>query len=768
MPNVPISAGRGAVFLSYASQDVEAAQCIGTALRAAGIEVWFDKNELEGGHAWDAKIRQQIAECALFVAIVSATTQRRPEGYFRIEWKLAAQRTHAMAEERLFLLPVVIDDTGEPEAMVPSEFRAVQWTRLPGGQTPAAFAGRVRKLLAVDGIERPSRQPWPKPKPKPPPPARVWLWAAAVAILVAAGAAIKLSRPAPSDSAVPSHASAGAVSPPPVTEADAKAIAVLPFANLSGDREQDYFSDGLTDEIINVLAREPDLRVPGRMSSFSFKGHKGSPADIARALNVSRLVEGSVQRIGNQLRIRVTLTHVTQGFSEALEAFDADAGQNVFELQGRIARAILEKTTNRKTTAAETVYTKNSTAWDLYLRGRAHQMQGPIGAKDSIPFFEQAVELDPKFALAWARLAAARAIRVIAITVENRQELPAARAALARALDLQPNLAEALIVQAMLARAVDTDFAVAEKILRQVASLHPPTADLRGEQAALARDQGRWPEALQLMRETLRLDPQDGVGAQLLAMLAGIRGEYAESEYYWKKTAALQGTTSATPFMMHVGFRLMWRGSEAALRVVERYPPDQPLREMERARVLFRLGRPDEARAVVEKHLAEPPGGHNALNRRTYVALWLAAGKRDEALRLAETIRAEAQAEFDRGNRGILARMDLIGSLLYLGQRDAAIVHLRAWREESAELAKKSTWSWLFQYAWRVAPLYGQAGLKDEAIDLLSEISAGGFQLGHSLRTHPDYAVCAGDPRFEALVAKFETWARAQPGPTDL
>src|SRR5438128_8526536 len=112
-----------AVFLSYASQDKEAARRIAEALRAAGVEVWFDQNELVGGDAWDAKIRRQIAECALFVPVISAATQARLEGYFRLEWKLAAQRTHTMADERTFLLPVVIDATRDGEAKVPGEFK---------------------------------------------------------------------------------------------------------------------------------------------------------------------------------------------------------------------------------------------------------------------------------------------------------------------------------------------------------------------------------------------------------------------------------------------------------------------------------------------------------------------------------------------------------------------------------------------------------------------------------------------------------------------
>src|SRR3954471_22253096 len=136
-----------AVFLSYASQDSEAAKRICDALRAAGIEVWFDQNELVGGDTWDAKIRGQISSCTLFLPMISANTQARLEGYFRLEWKLAAQRTHTMADEKIFLLPVVIDDTSDADAKVPAEFKRVQWTRLQFAEADAAFARRLATLL---------------------------------------------------------------------------------------------------------------------------------------------------------------------------------------------------------------------------------------------------------------------------------------------------------------------------------------------------------------------------------------------------------------------------------------------------------------------------------------------------------------------------------------------------------------------------------------------------------------------------------------------
>ena len=137
-----------AVFLSYASQDAEAAKRMCDALRAAGIEVWFDQSELRGGDAWDRQIRKRIHDCALFIPVISANTQARLEGYFRLEWRLAVERTHLMADAKPFLMPVVTDNTRDQDAHVPDAFRGVQWSRLAGGETPPAFAERVRWLLS--------------------------------------------------------------------------------------------------------------------------------------------------------------------------------------------------------------------------------------------------------------------------------------------------------------------------------------------------------------------------------------------------------------------------------------------------------------------------------------------------------------------------------------------------------------------------------------------------------------------------------------------
>jgi hypothetical protein len=140
-----------AVFLSYAREDLDAARRIADALRAFGVEVWFDQSELRGGDAWDQNIRRQIKECALFIPVISAHTQARGEGYFRLEWKLAAERTHLMAEGRPFVVPLVVDDAREADALVPPEFLRVQWTRLPQGVPTTQFVEQVQRLLVAPG-----------------------------------------------------------------------------------------------------------------------------------------------------------------------------------------------------------------------------------------------------------------------------------------------------------------------------------------------------------------------------------------------------------------------------------------------------------------------------------------------------------------------------------------------------------------------------------------------------------------------------------------
>lgn len=283
-----------AVFLSYASQDAEAAKRICEALRAAGVEVWFDQRELVGGDAWDQKIRGQVSAGALFVPVISANTQERQEGYFRLEWHLAEQRSLLIAKGRPFIVPVSIDATRERGALVPDAFTAVQWTRLPGGETSPAFVARVEKLLGGTVVEAGRPRPAQSDERVASPtnqatvgrrvPSAAWVAGIAV-IAIGAGATFFATRK--TESASPN---AGAETRPPTPKpqtqdsrpsdqpiVDQKSVAVLPFENRSGDKEQEYFSDGLTEEVLGALRRERDLIVPGNTSCFSFKGKTFPP-----------------------------------------------------------------------------------------------------------------------------------------------------------------------------------------------------------------------------------------------------------------------------------------------------------------------------------------------------------------------------------------------------------------------------------------------------------------------------------------------------------
>lgn len=172
------------IFLSYASEDRAAARALRETLTKAGLEVWLDEEELAGGDAWDAKIRQQIRTCTYFMPIVSATTEARREGYFRREWRFAVERTLDLADDVMFLVPVVVDDTPEQNSRVPEKFLTVQWLRCPGGrETPtllmlatrlvaehrAAHTPQPPRVFSSPGVTRPPLSMQQPPAAEPPP-----------------------------------------------------------------------------------------------------------------------------------------------------------------------------------------------------------------------------------------------------------------------------------------------------------------------------------------------------------------------------------------------------------------------------------------------------------------------------------------------------------------------------------------------------------------------------------------------------------------------
>ena len=499
-----------AVFLSYASQDADAARHICDALRAMSVEVWFDQSALRGGDAWDASIRRQIKDCALFVPIISANTQARVEGYFRREWNLAASRTLDMADDQAFLLPVVIDATLDASARVPEKFRDVQWTHLPAGAAPNAFAAHVQRLLS-DGDAPASVAP-PRAMPATTP-------------------AVTIARQEP------------------------PSIAVLPFVNMSRNEEDEYFADGLAEELLNVLAKIRGLRVAARTSSFQFKGKHDDIAVIGRKLNVTTVLEGSVRKAGNRVRIAVQLVKVADGYHLWSESYDRTL-EDIFAVQDDIAQSVVQEL--RTTLLGEAVDSKagkevtaqvaaavkgratDPEAHRLFLQAR--HLRSRSNREDvakAIDYFKQALDLDPAFALAWAELGSAFATQAGQGWGPVSEGFARAREAVARALALEPDLAEAHAEMGWIQMYHDWDWPGAEASYRRALEVAPGNAAVLRRSGVLALCLGRLDEAIALARQAVEQDPLGAAAYNNLGLALHANGRLAEAEAAFRKALEL-------------------------------------------------------------------------------------------------------------------------------------------------------------------------------------------------------------------------------------
>ena len=494
----PLTEPSQAVFLSYASQDAEAAARICDALRAAGMKVFFDQRELRGGEAWDQRIRREIHACELFVPLISANTASRREGYFRLEWDLADQRTHRLARNRAFVVPVCLDATPDRGADVPESFQRVQWTRLPDGHTPPEFVRRIEQLLS--GKEVPTtvpsdrgRRSWVRP---------AWL---AVAIAVAVLAAYCLierpwiARPPPS----------AAFAPP------AGSIAVLPFVNMSGDQSQEYFSDGVSEDLIVILSQFPGLKVIGHSSSFQFRDSKQDSRNIGAKLGVAHLLEGSVRRSGDMVRVIAQLINTADGSAQWSERYDRPY-KELFALQDEITRAVAMALRTKLMPGEHAVAQSDKPpsgsleAYNALLQGRFYFSRiTEADMRKAIEYYTQATELDPNYALAWSWVSRAWS-NMSADFLEGAPAQSAyakARTAADRALTLSPDLAFAHLARADVLQFADFDWRAAEAEYRQALALAPNDAPAQFGLGQLLATLGDANQAIELTRQALATEP---------------------------------------------------------------------------------------------------------------------------------------------------------------------------------------------------------------------------------------------------------------------
>jgi tetratricopeptide (TPR) repeat protein len=477
-----------AVFLSYASQDAEAVGRISEALRAAGIEVWFDQSELRGGDAWDASIRRKIKSCALFIPLISANTRARTEGYFRLEWKLAIDRSHLMATERAFLLPVAIDASGESDTTVPDRFRDVQWTRLDAGVPTKGFVERVSRLLATGNEARDEHPPIPvspgASSPSPKRPAAVpseWKYglAAATLILLVGGAWFIRHR---------------AIAPAPIIPYSAEdrrmTFALLPLQAAAGDVTGQQIATATGEETFRSLDENhmwvqlvPAASVTHVLSQFS------APRDVTKALNVHFLMRGDVARAASGYRVTLFMVdgeteHVlgTEILSIPAQSLVPRWDDEIDHATGKLVFYALQSEVARARDKPDSELDVRDLAFRAFVDWGQHRM-----SNDSKGAYIAGTSL---------------LRRALALAPDDP---------LALRLTAQLNLCDCINAWSP---NVDEQRAIAETAIERYLMNHPNDEGMLREKAELYQSRGRFQESLVILNSVLRLNPQNTYAMQ--------------------------------------------------------------------------------------------------------------------------------------------------------------------------------------------------------------------------------------------------------------
>jgi serine/threonine-protein kinase len=555
------------------------------------------------------------------------------------------ERTHLMSDRVAFLLPVVIDDTGDAQADVPERFRAVQWTRLPGGVTQPEFVARIKRLLS----------------PEPPTTARLQAGAAsgaslsrattgrstpsralpvAVALLVLAALAylfinkLWISKPA-----APAATSAAPRSPgaaPTAFSPPSHSIAVLPFVNMSGDKEQEYFSDGLSEELLNSLSRINEPQVAARTSSFYFKGEHADLATIAHKLNVASVLEGSVRRSGHTVRVTAQLNNAVTGYHLWSQTYDRDLN-DVLAMQADIANAVAGalKVTLLGDIAAkiEVGGTRNPAALDAYLRGLQGQYRFH-DAKDlqtGIEYFAQAIRLDPNYALAFAGRSIALSVYASNYPVRGiREGFDEANIDARKAIALAPELAEGHLALAVLFQ--DTlDFKSSSGEFNRALALAPGNARVVRNYGEFTVAMGSVDAGIAAVRRAAELDPLSPHSHEYLGEVLFYARRYDEA------LAANEVERSLDPDQPDAysgrGFSYYMLGNFQAARASCEIKPDYSESRVCLAVTYDKLGRHADAEAELAKYKAAQGDG-GAYQYATIYAQW---GNRAKALEWLDT-----------------------------------------------------------------------------------------------------------------------------------
>ncbi len=396
-----------------------------------------------------------------------------------------------------------------------------------------------------------------------------------------------------------------------------RSIAVLPFKSLSADPDDEFFADGVTEEILNALAQITHLRVAGRSSSFSFKGRNEDVRSVGAKLNVATILEGTLRRSGNRLRITAQLSEAADGYQLWSERYDR-VMEDVFAVQDEIAVTIagrlrLSLAAGREASGGRPP-TTHIGAYEQYLKGRALLYQRGLSIPKAIDCFKQAVSLDPEYAQAWAGLADGYTTFAYSSFAPATQVMPAALTAARRARALDPGLAEAHTSLAMASMLYDLDFDLADGEFRRALELNPkyPQALAWYGLWFLLWIAGREPEARDVLARLAGLDPLSGYANVILAFSHLSPEGSEEAVQYGRRGIALD--------------------------------PDSYLAHWALTCALHCVGRFDEAAAIAERALAI--SGRHSWTLSTLTSTFAAWGKADEARAVYKEMQVRSAREY--------------------------------------------------------------------------------------------------------------------------
>jgi len=357
-------------------------------------------------------------------------------------------------------------------------------------------------------------------------------------VLILAGVSLYLSmRSTPTEQA-PEVERAVMVAPPP------ESVAVLPFVDLSPEGDQAYFADGVAEEVLNRLSGIRDLRVAGHTSSFSFKGKDENLQEIARQLNVAYILEGSVRKDGNRVRISAQLVKAEDGFNIWTESYDREL-EDLFLIQEETARAVagaLSVSLGVGAAGSAAGGTRNFAAYDAYLAGNAFYYQsGRTGITQAIEHYERAVALDPEFAQAWSALSVAAFYAATVFVTERAGELwSRSKAAASRAVVIAPRAVPSLRAQALL-QVQNREWAAAERSFESALELAPADYTSNRDYGLFLLDVGRSREASRYLERAAKIEPLALQSSYMLGLAYFFSGQLQEAAREYRRGEGLGG-----------------------------------------------------------------------------------------------------------------------------------------------------------------------------------------------------------------------------------